>query len=122
MSELQGVDAQTYSEIVLPRILEQVVNCKDTIAQEYLMEVVIQVFSDDFHLATLQTVLGTCSQLQSKVKTKNIIIALMDRLARYAKTSPQNIPSGFEMFPLFLQYSTLAVKNKKKKQTSTCMC
>jgi hypothetical protein len=30
-------------QLVLPGILEQVVSCKDAIAQEYLMECIIQV-------------------------------------------------------------------------------
>ena len=32
-----------FVQCVLPGVLEQVVNCKDPIAQEYLMECVIQV-------------------------------------------------------------------------------
>lgn len=43
LSQLEGVDLDMYSRHILPSILEQVVNCKDVIAQEYLMEVVIQV-------------------------------------------------------------------------------
>lgn len=43
LSELESVDNQKYKEIVLPQILEQVVNCRDSMAQEYLMEVIIQV-------------------------------------------------------------------------------
>ena len=43
LSQLDGVDLDLYQRIILPSILEQVVSCKDTIAQEYLMEVVIQV-------------------------------------------------------------------------------
>lgn len=43
LSQLDGVDLDLYQRIILPSILEQVVNCKDVIAQEYLMEVVIQV-------------------------------------------------------------------------------
>jgi len=43
LSQLDGVDLQMYQSNILPAILEQVVNCKDVIAQEYLMEVVIQV-------------------------------------------------------------------------------
>ena len=45
LSQLEGVDLEMYRRIILPAILEQVVNCKDVIAQEYLMEVVIQVRS-----------------------------------------------------------------------------
>lgn len=43
LSQLDGVDLDMYQRNILPSILEQVVNCKDVIAQEYLMEVVIQV-------------------------------------------------------------------------------
>ena len=43
LSQLEGVDLELYQNTILPSILEQVVNCKDVIAQEYLMEVVIQV-------------------------------------------------------------------------------
>lgn len=43
LSQLDGVDLDMYQKYILPAILEQVVNCKDVIAQEYLMEVVIQV-------------------------------------------------------------------------------
>jgi len=43
LSQLDGVDLDMYQRTILPSILEQVVNCKDVIAQEYLMEVVIQV-------------------------------------------------------------------------------
>lgn len=42
LSQLDGVDLDMYQRKILPSILDQVVNCKDVIAQEYLMEVVIQ--------------------------------------------------------------------------------
>jgi len=38
-----------FEQLVLPGVLEQVVSCKDAIAQEYLMECIIQVrFSVNF--------------------------------------------------------------------------
>lgn len=43
---------------------EQVVNCKDEIAQFYLMDCIIQVFPDEYHLQTLDVLLGACPQLQ----------------------------------------------------------
>lgn len=42
----------------------QVVNCKDEIAQGYLMDCIIQVFPDEYHLQTLETLLAACPQLQ----------------------------------------------------------
>ncbi|KAG2361915.1 vacuolar protein sorting-associated protein 35 [Suillus spraguei] len=84
LSQLDGVDLEMYQHSILPAILEQVVNCKDVIAQEYLMEVVIQVFTDEFHLHTLGPFLSATAQLHPKVNIKLIVIALIDRLAAYA--------------------------------------
>lgn len=90
LSQLEGVELQMYTRIILPSILEQVVNCKDVIAQEYLMEVVIQVFPDDFHLRSLGPFLSACAQLHPKVNIKGIVIALVDRLASYAAREAEN--------------------------------
>ncbi|KAF8972578.1 vacuolar protein sorting-associated protein 35 [Flammula alnicola] len=90
LSQLDGVDLDMYQKTILPSILEQVVNCKDVIAQEYLMEVVIQVFTDEFHLHTLGPFLSATAQLHPKVNIKQIVIALIDRLASYAAREAEN--------------------------------
>ncbi|KAF8480786.1 vacuolar protein sorting-associated protein 35 [Russula ochroleuca] len=90
LSQLDGVDLELYQNTILPAILEQVVQCKDVIAQEYLMEVVIQVFTDEFHLHTLGSFLSATAQLQTKVNIKQIVIALIDRLAAYAAREAEN--------------------------------
>lgn len=43
LSQLESVDSTLYQKEILPNILEQVIKCRDAIAQEYLMECVIQV-------------------------------------------------------------------------------
>lgn len=78
---MDTIDINRYEKIVLPGILEQVVSCRDGIAQEYLMECLIHVFSDEYHLSTLSPFLKSCAQLVDSVNVKNIIIALIDRLA-----------------------------------------
>lgn len=90
LSQLEGVDLVMYQQTILPSILEQVVNCKDMIAQEYLMEVVIQVFTDEFHLHTLGPFLSATALLHPKVNIKQIVIALIDRLAAYAAREAEN--------------------------------
>ena len=90
LSQLDGVDLDMYQRIILPSVLEQVVSCKDVIAQEYLMEVVIQVFTDEFHLHTLGPFLSATAQLHPKVNIKNIVISLIDRLAAYAAREAEN--------------------------------
>lgn len=76
--------------------MEQVVSCRDSIAQEYLMECIIQVnssetmikkkfrlffkvFPDEYHLHTLNEFLKGCRELASTVNIRNILISLIDR-------------------------------------------
>jgi len=43
LSQLEGVDPKMYKEMILPKVLEQIVQCRDVIAQQYLMDILIQV-------------------------------------------------------------------------------
>ena len=52
-------------------------NCNDLIAQEYLMDVIIQVFPDDFHLRSLDPFLSATAKLQKNVNVKQIVISLV---------------------------------------------
>uniref|UniRef100_T1GFH0 Vacuolar protein sorting-associated protein 35 n=1 Tax=Megaselia scalaris TaxID=36166 RepID=T1GFH0_MEGSC len=83
LSQLESASFETYQRLILPGILEQVVSCRDAIAQEYLMECIIQVFPDEFHLQTLDPFLKSCAQLQPGVNVKKIITSLIDRLTAY---------------------------------------
>jgi vacuolar protein sorting-associated protein 35 len=100
LSQLEGVDLQLYRETVLPRILEQVVNCKDELAQPYLLDVLIQVFPDEYHLATFEEVFSTMSMLRANVRVGSILNALLGRLLSYAEETPE-AKSEFEAADVF---------------------
>ncbi|KAK6125918.1 hypothetical protein DH2020_040336 [Rehmannia glutinosa] len=97
LSQIEGVDLEMYKEIVLPRVLEQVVNCKDELAQYYLMDCIIQVFPDEYHLQTLETLLNACPQLQSSVDVKTVLARLMERLSNYAASGAEVIEAQDNM-------------------------
>nr|XP_033333827.1 vacuolar protein sorting-associated protein 35 isoform X4 [Megalopta genalis] len=112
LSQLESVTLDKYKKLVLPGILEQVVSCRDAIAQEYLMECIIQVFPDEFHLQTLNAFLKSCAELQNGVNVKNIIISLIDRLAVFSQRSDgvggpgspnqaPGIPQDVKLFDVF---------------------
>ncbi|KAH8873772.1 Vacuolar protein sorting-associated protein 35A [Schistosoma japonicum] len=82
LSQLESIDVERYKTQVLPPILEQIIECRDVIAQEYLMD----VFPDEFHLATLPLLLRTCNHLQAGVKLKPIVCSLIDRLSKHVAT------------------------------------
>ena len=84
-----GTD-RVYKNGILAPLLEQVVQCRDVLAQEYLLEVITQVFPDEFHLHTLDQFLAAVSRLNPHVNVKAIVIGLMDRLSDYAERESQN--------------------------------
>ncbi|KAK3318796.1 vacuolar protein sorting-associated protein 35 [Apodospora peruviana] len=86
----QLVDLNAYKNGILAPLLEQVVQCRDVLAQEYLLEVITQVFPDEFHLHTLDQFLAAVSRLNPHVNVKAIVIGLMDRLSDYAERESQN--------------------------------
>ncbi|KAK8710846.1 hypothetical protein V6N13_146155 [Hibiscus sabdariffa] len=104
LSQIEGIDLDMYKDSVLPRVIEQVVNCKDEIAQYYLMDCIIQVFPDEYHLQTLDVLLGAFPQLQPTVDIKTVLSRLMERLSNYAASSA-------DVLPEFLQVEAFAKLN-----------
>ncbi|KZF19767.1 vacuolar protein sorting-associated protein 35 [Xylona heveae TC161] len=88
----QLVDLETYKTVILQPLLEQVVQCRDVLAQEYLLEVITQVFPDEFHLHTLDQFLSATARLNPNVNVKAIVIGLMDRLSAYAARESELLP------------------------------
>ncbi|KAJ6306303.1 hypothetical protein OIU78_021591 [Salix suchowensis] len=101
LSQIEGVNLELYRDTVLPRVLEQIVNCEDERAQYYLMDCIIQVFPDEYHLQTLETLLGAFPQLQPTVDIKTVLSRLMERLSNYAASS-------LDVLPEFLQVEAFA--------------
>ncbi|CAL8109830.1 unnamed protein product [Orchesella dallaii] len=115
LSQLECIDLEKYIKTVLPSILEQVVSCRDAIAQEYLMECIIQVFPDEFHLSTLHSFLRACAELQPNVNVKNIIIALIDRLAAFTQRTKDEggiISTDLQLFDIFSDQVALIIMSK----------
>ena len=116
LSSLEGLTFEIYKATVLPKILEIIVICKDTLAQQYLMECVIQAFPDEYHLQSLEQLLETTASLNSSVDIKSIFINLMEKLSRFANnggSGEEGSPEGNEaaklagdldIFKLFKKY------------------
>ncbi|XP_064107288.1 vacuolar protein sorting-associated protein 35-like isoform X2 [Macrobrachium nipponense] len=113
LSQLEYVDVERYKKTVLPGILEQAVSCRDPLSQEYLMECIIQVFPDEFHLQTLSAFLKACAELHAEVNVKNIIISLIDRLANFAhREDGTGIPEEIKLFEIFSEQVSQVIKSR----------
>jgi len=83
LSQLECVTSKIYGEVILPQILEHIVLCGDPLSQAYLMDCLVQVFPDEYHIETLPVLLNVCPRLRDKVNIRTILQGLMDRLANY---------------------------------------
>ncbi|KAF9434971.1 Vacuolar protein sorting-associated protein 35 [Entomortierella beljakovae] len=119
LSQLDSVDLTVYQSTILPSVLEQIVSCKDVIAQEYLMEVIIQVFPDDFHLRTLGPLLSATAQLHPKVNVKQIVIALVDRLAAHAAREADSNEDDDDESPAPSSPKAASIKDNEEEKEQT---
>lgn len=129
LSSLDGLTFEIYKEKVLPKILEIVIICKDTLAQQYLMECIIQAFPDEYHLQTLEKLLETTASLNSTVDIKSIFINLMEKLGKYASNSKETdggdqtedqkqakkLVGNLDIFKLFKKYTDKIIEEQGKQ-------
>ncbi|KAF4518817.1 hypothetical protein B566_EDAN008146 [Ephemera danica] len=95
LSQLESINVDKYKKLVLPGILEQV------------------VFPDEFHLQTLHSFLKACAELQPGVNVKNIIIALIDRLAIYSQRAEGGIPAEIRLFDVFSEQVAQIIQTRQ---------
>lgn len=83
LSQIVDDNLSMYKEQILPVVLEQAIQCRDAISQEYLLDAICQVFPDEFHLATLDILLDATSRLNPDVSMNKVVLTLIDRLNGY---------------------------------------
>jgi len=114
LSSMEDVGVEMYGEIVLPRILEQVVNCKDELAQNYLMDCIIQVFPDEFHIKTMETFVEGCGNLHQDTNVAQILCGLIKRLSNFMENEPETSSGLFEEHQTFERLLDPATKISEK--------
>lgn len=105
-----GHDATAYSPIeyyqehIFPSIAEQIVQCRDELAQSYLVDVLLHVFPSETHAATLDSLLGVILQLVPEISRSSLVDSLVSRFISLSQ-SP-DFQDRFDTFIAF--YRTLA--------------
>ncbi|QLL31497.1 hypothetical protein HG536_0B03600 [Torulaspora globosa] len=89
LSQIVDDNLSLYKEQILPVMLEQVIQCRDAVSQEYLLDAICQVFPDEFHLATLDALLEATTRLNPEVSMNKIVLTLIDRLNGYKDRTEQ---------------------------------
>lgn len=80
LSQIVDDNLTMYKDQILPMVLEQAIQCRDVVSQEYLLDAICQVFPDEFHLATLDILLDATTHLNPNVSINKIVLTLIERL------------------------------------------
>ena len=83
LSSLNGLTLDIYKNRILPKIISILLDSKDNLSQQYLMECIIHAFPDDYNIDCMEFILETITKLNVGVDVKSLIISLMEKLAKY---------------------------------------
>ena len=83
LSSLENLNLEIYEQIVLPKLLNIIINSKDKLSQEYLMECIIHAFPDSYNVKCVESLLEAISNLEQGVDIGNIFVLLMEKLGNY---------------------------------------
>jgi vacuolar protein sorting-associated protein 35 len=76
------------------------------------------VFPDEFHLATLDIFLATCTTLKEKVNIRTILQSMMNRLANYSDGNADKIPAELDAFTKFNNCITKILEERSNLELS----
>lgn len=80
-----------YKQKIYPIITEQIIQCKDHLAQSYLIDVIIQIFPDNFHFITLNDLLNKVFiNLNPMLNKSELISTLIDRFINFHENETEN--------------------------------
>jgi len=83
LSSLENLNLDIYEQNVLPRLLNIIINSKDKLSQEYLMECIIHAFPDSYNVKCIENLLEAISNLEQGVDIGSIFVSLMEKLGNY---------------------------------------
>ena len=83
ISALRGLNIHNYSSIILPFIAKHVELCEDSIAQEFILQSIIQAFPEEYHIATIDELFAMFGKVEQGVKILHIVNQLLERFLTY---------------------------------------
>ena len=83
LSSLENLNLDIYEQNVLPKLLNIIINSKDKLSQEYLMECIIHAFPDSYNVKCIENLLEAISNLEQGVDIGSIFVSLMEKLGNY---------------------------------------
>ncbi|CAI5756482.1 unnamed protein product [Candida verbasci] len=94
-----------YKDKVFPVITEQIIQCKDHLAQTYLIDVIIQIFPIEFQITTLKNLLNDVFlNLHPMLRKSELIETLVDKFINCSEESVVEEEEENELFNQFWSF------------------
>ncbi|KAK1936417.1 putative vacuolar protein sorting-associated protein 35 [Babesia divergens] len=106
MAQLEGLDAEFYTEIALPKILGVIADMHDMQARRYILDCLIQAFSDEYHLKSLHIILKSIVTSITSDDCISVLTNLMQRLSQYFLVTDLSIEDSVpgDLFEVFHEH------------------
>ena len=113
LSSLENLSIDLYEKNVLPRLLDIIINSKDKLCQQYLMECIIHAFPDSYNVKCMERLLDAISYLEPGVDIGIIFVSLMQKLGNYFGRQDNNTENNKdkEIFELAKNIYPILLRN-----------
>ena len=83
ISDLNCLTIEKYQSDVLPKIISILLDSKDYLSQQYILECIIHAFSETYNISCMDNILDTLGKVVATVDIKSLFINLMEKLSKF---------------------------------------
>ena len=83
LSSLESLTQEIYELQILPKLLKIILDSKDVLSQQYLMECIIHSFPNSYNIKCMEMILETMTKLVDGVDISTLFMSLMGKIGKY---------------------------------------
>lgn len=127
LSSLESLTKDIYEQQILPKLLKIILDSKDKLSQQYLMECIIHSFPPSYNIKCLEMLLEVMTKLEKGIDIGNLFMSLMKKIGKFFADYFENqneenkniIENTQNIYPVILQnFEALLNVNFNNKEKS----
>ena len=83
LSSLESLTQDIYEQQILPKLLKMIIDSKDALSQQYLMECIIHSFPNSYNIKCIESILEAMTKLVDDVDVSVLFMSLMRKIGKY---------------------------------------
>ena len=115
IASMKGMTFDIYTKVVLPRMKDIIINCKDSISQHFLLECLVTSFPIKYLLMSIEKIVDIIAQMVNEVDTKSLYILIMDKLVKYIKEEKISIDLSTSIYSIIRTNVNSAIEKGGEK-------